>query len=99
MRNRSEAERLLRKASALDVVIIHWTDATGGSDTWIEASEQALDVAHVTSVGFLAKRSDEGVSIIQSFNDIGSIDHYLTVPWGMVNKAAVLADYSEADAA
>jgi hypothetical protein len=73
----------------MKVVQVTWEDAQGESG-WKATGDIVHEPDRITSVGWLVKRDDVGVTICQSFNRDGRIADTLFVPAAYVRTVKTI---------
>ena len=65
----------------LVAVELHWIDAHGGDEGWAQLADRHSKPARIRSVGMLARKTEDGVVLVLSFDPHSSAyGGYLFVP-------------------
>lgn len=79
--------RRVKRLRALPVVEVIWTDAHGGTESWVdnEVVKEIHAPATVRSTGILFRQNRKGVTVAQSCNlEDDKWDHTLFIPFGNI---------------
>jgi len=81
---------------AFQPVLVKWTDAHSGEQTWHELDD--ADPYVIESCGFLIPENEGGkpahVTIVQNITPDEEVDHVLYIPSGMVQSLVFLTPFT-----
>lgn len=71
------------------IVKVYWNDACGQRG-WLPVGQALHRAVETISVGYMVKKTKDGVTVVGTLNDQGDCNDVCFVPAGMVTKIEVL---------